>query len=80
MVRCTKTTTVNKGDIHMSDMPGFSRTPMSKGNNVVVAKSNERTPDPERVELLKKLDTMQQDIDTLYKKFAELDEKIAKLK
>ena len=64
----------------MSDMPGFSRTPMSKGNNVVVAKSSERTPDPERVELLQKLDAMQKDIATLYTKLAELDEKIAKLK
>ena len=80
MVRCTKTTIANKGDIHMSDMPGFSRTPMSKGNNVVVAKSSERTPDPERVELLQKLDAMQKDIATLYTKLAELDEKIAKLK
>lgn len=64
----------------MSDMPGFSRTPMSKGNNVVVAKSNERTPDPERVELLQKLDAMQKDIAMLYTKLAALDEKIAKLK
>lgn len=64
----------------MSDMPGFSRSPMSKGNNVVIAKPNERIPDPEREELLSKLDAMQKDINTLYTKLAELDQKIAKLK